>query len=138
MSWRSRFFEYRAYRELLNEYYERDQNFLWTAAPKPTMSDSNYHLNFPHEALGAGADSVRKELAAQRIFVHTESEPFFDAADVMRMGRDLFVCNSFTTNRKGYDWLRRHFNARGIRVHFLDFPDDTAPLHLDVNFVVRE
>jgi hypothetical protein len=55
--------------------------------------------------------------------------------DVMRLGRDLFVCNSFTTNRKGYDWLRRHYNQRGIRVHFIDFPDDTAPMHLDVNFV---
>lgn len=53
----------------------------------------------------------------------------------MRLGRDLFVCNSFTTNRKGYDWLRRHFNRRGLRVHFVDFPDDTAPMHLDVNFV---
>ena len=53
----------------------------------------------------------------------------------MRCGRDLFVCNSSTTNRKGYDWLRRHFNRQGLRVHLLDFPDDTAPMHLDVNFV---
>ena len=36
---------------------------------------------------------------------------------------------------QGYDWLRRHYNQKGIRVHLLDFPDDTAPMHLDVNFV---
>jgi len=75
------------------------------------------------------------ELIKKRIYCHTEAEPIFDAADVVRFGRDLFVCNSFTSNRKGYDWLRRHFNSRGLRVHFLDFPEDTAPLHLDVNFV---
>lgn len=138
MSWRSRFFEYRAYRELLNEYFERDPEFLWTAGPKPTMNDAIYHLNFPHEALddlAAGTEQSRAQLAENRIFCHTEAEPIFDAADVMRIGKDLFVCNSFTTNRKGYDWLRRHFNRRGLRVHFIDFPSDTAPMHLDVNFI---
>ena len=135
MSWRARFFEYRAYRALLNEYFERDPSFLWTAGPKPTMNDALYHHGFPHEAQGDDTDTARKDLAAARVFCHTEAEPVFDAADVMRLGRDLFVCNSFTTNRKGYDWLRRHFNRRGLRVHFIDFPDDTAPMHLDVNFV---
>eukprot|EP00928_Gymnodinium_smaydae_P020963 TRINITY_DN1811_c0_g2_i1.p1 TRINITY_DN1811_c0_g2~~TRINITY_DN1811_c0_g2_i1.p1 ORF type:complete len:719 (+),score=118.44 TRINITY_DN1811_c0_g2_i1:115-2271(+) len=135
MSWRSRFFEYRAYRELLNEYFEGDPNFIWSAAPKPTMKDSLYHTAFPHEAKGDAADQKRAILAEKRLYVHTESEPIFDAADVMRVGRDLFVCNSYTTNRKGYDWLRRHFNGKGLRVHFFDFPDDTAPMHLDVNFV---
>lgn len=135
MSWRARFFEYRAYRSLLNEYWERDPNFLWTAGPKATMADSLYHTDFPFEAAQPGAESERAQLAAKRIFCHTEAEPIFDAADVMRLGKDIFVCNSFTTNRKGYDWLRRHFNRRGLRVHFMDFPDDTAPMHLDVNFV---
>jgi len=135
MSWRARFFEYRAYRALLNEYFERDPNFQWTAGPKPTMSDHLYHRGFPHEAKGKESDCLRMQLAEKRIYVHTEAEPIFDAADVVRCGRDLFVCNSFTTNRKGYDWLRRHFNKRGLRVHFLDFPKDTAPMHIDVLFV---
>lgn len=100
MSWRARFFEYRAYRSLLNEYFERDPNFVWTAGPKPTMNDAMYRSDFPHEARGEEADRLRKELAQKRIFCHTETEPIFDAADVMRLGRDLFVCNSFTTNRK--------------------------------------
>jgi glycine amidinotransferase len=135
MSWRSRFFEYRAYRSLLNEYFELDPNFVWTAAPKPTMTDAMFMKDFPHEARGGEADNRRQILAEHRIFCHTEAEPIFDAADVMRLGKDLFVCNSFTTNRKGYDWLRRHYNQRGLRVHFFDFPADTAPMHLDVNFV---
>lgn len=135
MSWRSRFFEYRAYRELLNEYFERDPNFVWTAAPKPTMNDDLFRLDFPHEAFGEDADTCRAELAERRVYCHTEAEPIFDAADCMRFGKDIFVLNSFTTNRKGYDWLRRHFNQKGLRVHFIDFPADTAPMHMDVNFV---
>jgi len=135
MSWRSRFFEYRAYRSLLNEYFERDPNFVWAAAPKPTMNDELYRLDFPHEAKGGDANSERAILAEQRVYCHTETEPIFDAADCMRFGKDMFVVNSFTTNRKGYDWLRRHYNRKGIRVHFIDFPDDTAPMHMDVNFV---
>ena len=124
MSWRSRFFEYRAYRSLLNEYFEEDPNFVWTAAPKPTMRSELYTMDFPHEARGSEADESREILAEHRIYCHTEAEPIFDAADVMRLGKDLFVCNSFTTNRKGYDWLRRHYNQKGLRVHFFDFPKD--------------
>ena len=41
MAWRSRFFEYRAYRSLLKEYFQ--QGAKWTTAPKPTMNDKLYH-----------------------------------------------------------------------------------------------
>ena len=48
MAWRSRFFEYRAYRPLLNEYFK--QGAKWTTAPKPLMSDDLFDqvniLNF--------------------------------------------------------------------------------------------
>ncbi len=40
MAWRSRFFEYRAYRSLIKEYF--DAGAKWTAAPKPTMADALY------------------------------------------------------------------------------------------------
>lgn len=130
MSWRSRFFEYRAYRALLNEYFERDPNFIWTAAPKPTMNGSLYHSNFPDYA-----EKIREEFLEKRIYCHTETEPIFDAADIVRLGRDLFVRNCFTANRKGYDWLRRHFNKRGLRVHLIDLPKDLSPVHLDADFV---
>ena len=40
MAWRSRFFEYRAYRPLLKEYFKRGAK--WTTAPKPLMSDDLY------------------------------------------------------------------------------------------------
>ncbi|GAX74636.1 hypothetical protein CEUSTIGMA_g2084.t1 [Chlamydomonas eustigma] len=129
MSLRGRFFEYRCYRSLLNEYFERDPDFKWTSAPKPSMNDSMYRSDY----LTSSMD--RTELVSKRIYCTNETEPIWDAADIMRFGKDMFVLNSFTTNRKGYEWLKRHFNQRGLRVHFVDFPDDLAPMHIDTNFV---
>lgn len=40
MAWRSRFFEYRAYRSLCKEYFRAGAR--WTTAPKPQMSDELY------------------------------------------------------------------------------------------------
>ena len=40
MAWRSRFFEYRAYRHLMKEYFKAGAR--WTTAPKPTMEDALY------------------------------------------------------------------------------------------------
>lgn len=134
MSWRSRFFEYRAYRKMLNELFEEDGNWLWTAAPKPTMADSMYNLDYPVDPT-KDASPERRKLIESRIYCTKEAEPHFDAADVMRFGKDLFVNNSYTTNRKGYEWLRRHLSPKGFRVHFFDFPQDYAPMHVDTNFV---
>ncbi len=45
MAWRSRFFEYRAYRPLLKEYFS--QGAKWTTAPKPQMCDELYDYSYP-------------------------------------------------------------------------------------------
>ena len=39
----------------------------------------------------------------------TEQEPLFDAAEVLRFGKDLFYHNNFTSNLKGLDWLKDIF-----------------------------
>lgn len=54
----------------------------------------------------------------------------FDAADVLKLGRDLIVQHGLTTNRKGIEWLRRHTKSRGYRVHEIHFPDDLLPIHI--------
>ena len=74
----------------------------------------------------------RLRMVAARDFVTTEAEPLFDAADVLRFGRDLFVQHGFTTNLTGIEWLRRHFP--GHRVHALNFPGDPYPIHIDATF----
>ena len=87
MAWRSRFFEYRAYRPLIKEYFK--QGAKWTTAPKPQMTDQLYDTQYPMEDV-----MERHALAAQGKFVTTEFEPCFDAADFIRAGRDIFVQRS--------------------------------------------
>ena len=59
-------------------------------------------------------EAKRLEWAAEKFFVTTEEEPLFDAADVLRFGRDLVVQHGFTTNLKGIDWLRATFPSTGF------------------------
>ena len=40
MAWRARFFEYRAYRRLIKDYFRRGAK--WCTPPKPQMSDDLY------------------------------------------------------------------------------------------------
>ncbi|XP_034638894.1 glycine amidinotransferase, mitochondrial isoform X4 [Trachemys scripta elegans] len=87
MAWRARFFEYRAYRPVIKDYFHRGAK--WTTAPKPTMADELYDQDYPIHSV-----QDRHKLAAQGKFVTTEFEPCFDAADFIRAGRDIFVQRS--------------------------------------------
>ena len=88
MAWRSRFFEHRAYRPLIKEYF--NQGAKWTTAPKPQMSDKLYDQDYP---TGKSYEECL-ELVTQGKFVTTEFEPCFDAADFMRAGTDIFAQRS--------------------------------------------
>lgn len=115
MSWRSRYFENIAYKSLLLEYFKNGAR--WTAAPKPRMLEGlwcNDHKQEPYR------------------YIISESEPAFDAADVTRCGRDLFVQRSHATNRLGFEWLCRHF-APDYRCHLLEVQDELA-IHIDATF----
>ncbi len=98
MSYRCRWFEYLCYRPLMQKYWEEDPNFKHEAAPKPRLTDADYHANYLSEKIGV---QQRLEWAEQKHFVTTEEEPLFDAADVLRFGKDLVVQHGFTTNLVG-------------------------------------
>ena len=66
-------------------------------------------------------------------YVTTEVEPVFDAADITRCGRDVFMQRSQVTNDAGIEWVRRHLGD-GYRVHKVEFHDD-RPIHIDATFV---
>ena len=87
MAWRSRFFEYRAYRSLIKEYFHGGAK--WTTAPKPQMSDELYDQEYPIKNV-----QDRQKLAMAGKFVTTEFEPCFDAADFIRAGKDIFAQRS--------------------------------------------
>jgi glycine amidinotransferase len=95
---RARYFELFGLRPLLQEYFLNGAN--WLAAPRPRLPDDL----FPLTPLGLPDLS--------------ESEPVFDAANVLRLGRDIFYQVSRSGNELGLRWLKSTVRLLGdIRVH---------------------
>ena len=126
MSYRCRWFEYLAYRPLLEKYYKEDKNMRWESAPKPRLTDSSYKSNYLSDGI---TEEERYKKIENRDMILTEKEPLFDAAEILRFGKDLFYHNNFTSNLSGLDWLQRHFPNH--RVHQINLPGDLIPTHID-------
>ena len=91
-SFRCRYFEYLAYWPLMKQYFDEDPEFLWTQAPRPRLTDASYKHNYYDEKITLEERLVR---TANKDFVTTEVEPMWDAADLMRMGKDIFEANDW-------------------------------------------
>jgi len=122
MSMRARIFEFRAYRNLVHEYWT--QGAKWTSAPKPRLTDLSFVPNYPE------FDSKeRLEEIAKGNYGLTEVEPLWDAADFLRMGKDIIGQVSLATNKSGIDWVRKHIGPQ-YRVHTMPF-NTNRPRHID-------
>jgi N-dimethylarginine dimethylaminohydrolase len=95
---RSRTQETFSYRSLLVDYMKSGAK--WISAPKPRLLDSLF-------------EGVDLERATPR-----NDEPAFDAANVLRFGRDLIYLVSGTGNEMGGQWLQSIL-GEDYRVHFL-------------------
>lgn len=131
MSFRSRWYEYLCYRPLLEQYFKEDPNFSFAAAPKPRLTDSTYKEGF-WEEWEAISEEEKWERAEKSEWLPTEKEPLFDAADVARFGKDLFVQQSMVTNRSGIDWLQRHYPDH--RIHMVRYKE-ILPWHIDSTLI---
>lgn len=122
MAQRARYFEFRAYRSLLTEYFRSGAR--WTAAPKPLLRDE----------LFIERDSEREEpFDFSSAPLLRETEPVFDAACFTRCGRDIFWQPDLVSNQFGADWLGRHLGP-GFRIHRIEFHVFT-PTHIDTTLV---
>ena len=83
---RSRYFETFSYKDLLIDYLKNGAK--WLSAPKPRLLDTDFN----YENL---AESVLKN-----------NEPVFDAANVLRAGKDIFYLVSDSGNEMGGQWLQ--------------------------------
>ncbi|MEH0293427.1 amidinotransferase [Agrobacterium sp. CCNWLW71] len=99
MSMRSRFFEPFAYKNLLIEYLKSGAR--WISAPKPRLLDTMYNATDPES------------------FALLENEPVFDAANCLRIGRDILYQVSDTGNKLGAEWLQSTLGS-DYRVHACD------------------
>jgi len=95
---RSRYFELFNLRPLFQDYLRRGAT--WLAAPRPQLLDELYERD----------DEGRPLLG--------EAEPAFDAANVLRFGRDLIYQVSRSGNELGLEWLRSILRLVGdVRIH---------------------
>jgi len=113
MALRSRYFEPFAYRKHLLEYFESGAN--WISAPKPRLLD----------------DAYRNSREDSEIIANVE--PIFDAANVLRIGRDILYLVSRSGNELGYAWLKRILGD-GYRVHAVRGVYDGT--HIDTTITV--
>jgi N-dimethylarginine dimethylaminohydrolase len=93
---RSRYFETVAYKDILLNYMKSGSR--WISAPKPRLLDELYNDSDPSQ-------SVLRNL-----------EPVFDAANVLRAGRDIFYLVSDSGNELGCQWLQNTLGEQ-YRVH---------------------
>jgi glycine amidinotransferase len=118
---------------LLEQYFIEDPGFIWESAPKPRLTEASfYDPDFWIKFEQLSEEQKWLTYGAKRRWNLTEAEPLFDAADVGRFGKDLFVQRSTVTNAAGIDWLRRHYSNH--RIHEVNFYNN-APMHIDVAFV---
>jgi len=122
MAWRTRYFEAQAYHPLLHDYFRRGAR--WIAAPKSRRDDAFFNRAY---------DPDRPTYSGKRDFPIHNTEIAFDAADFVRMGRDILVQRSHVTNDLGIEWLRRHVGSE-YRIHVVEF-DDPHPMHIDTTIV---
>jgi glycine amidinotransferase len=121
MAQRARYFEFRAYRSLLKNYFVRSAR--WTTAPTPRMSEALYR----ERSQGGEPFDIRSAPLL------TEFEPAFDAACFARFGRDIFWQPDLVSNEFGAQWLRRHLGST-FRIHRITFREPT-PTHIDTTLV---
>jgi len=107
---RSRAQETFSYRALLVDYLKSGAK--WYAAPRPMLLDSLFEVDL--------ARPTPRNL-----------EPAFDAANVLRLGRDLIYLVSGTGNELGGQWLQTILGEK-FRVHFLK--DVYFGSHIDSTF----
>lgn len=107
---RSRSLEVFSYRDLLLEYSASGAR--WYSAPKPMLLDSLFEFE--------------RERPVPR-----DDEPAFDAANVLRLGRDLLYLVSGTGNERGGVWLQSMLGD-GFNIHFLK--DVYYGSHIDSTF----
>jgi glycine amidinotransferase len=144
---RARWYEYLHMRPIFEKYFKEDPNFLWTAAPKPRLTDESYEKNYYHNFNKIWTMEEKTKRFLDWKFHLTEKEPLWDAADGCRCGKDIFWMCSSVTNRSGLDWLKRYFGAKGIRIHPIQFNSTAAaehsftdyflhPWHIDISLLI--
>jgi len=142
---RSRHFERYNLRPIFERFFKEDPEVLHFAAPPAMLTDESYVKNYFYDYANTWSDEIKRQKLHDWDFQLTDKEPLWDAADCTRLGKDIFMLASSTTNRAGFDWVKRMFAALGVRVHLAEFDtpwplgpglhDNYHPWHIDTTFI---
>jgi glycine amidinotransferase len=109
---RARYFETFAFRPIIEAYAARGAHAI--AAPKPMLGEASFDPSVAHGL--------------------SDREVLFDAANCVRLGRDVFLDVNRSANRRAVAWLERTLRGLvddSIRVHLMCLGTD----HVDVTLV---
>lgn len=105
---RFRLFETYAFQELFYETFYED-GFKWISAPLPKLKGEYIHeINSSRSELESVEDRLHQRLShgLSETFHHLDDEEvIFDAANIIRLGRDVLFLISSTGNNKAVKWL---------------------------------
>ena len=108
----SRFYEASSLYDIWYDYFNSGSGFKWISAPKPMLPENPLtplYVDGSKERILTEEDFKHKELSGGRLEkLHklNEKEIYFEAANTVRMGRDLLYLVSTSGNNKGAKWLQ--------------------------------
>ena len=112
----SRYFETTTYYDIFYENYFND-GFKWIAAPKPLLNyDVLEPMKVKEDTIEAKRYSELTKGKKETFHKLSENEILFEAANTMRMGKDLLYLASSSGNIKGANWLQQVL-PNDYRVH---------------------
>lgn len=136
---RQRFYEYLYMRPLFEKYFKEDPNARWTSAPRPRLTDASYVPNYFYDFYNEWNEEEKVRRYNEKRWQLTEQEPLWDAADMIRAGKDIFLQPSSVNNALGRSWLKRHLTGQGFRLHEVRFDSLNVghyqPWHIDASLV---
>ncbi|MEV0275696.1 glycine amidinotransferase [Streptomyces sp. NPDC050610] len=106
---RSRYFETQFLTPVFADYFR--QGARWTVMPRPLMTDASFDPSYAKRT--ATAEPIGEPQASPYDVGH---EMMFDAAQCLRLGRDIVANISTANHALGVDWLERHLDGR-FRIH---------------------
>ena len=129
----TRYFESEYYKPLLYSLWRQDSSMKWLQPPKPTCSPKSMFNDIDFWEKTTVKDYQRQGFANSGYKTNlNENEIAFDAADMIRLGKDVLYKKSASANNQGLYWLRRTFPH--LRFHMMHFPTDGS-YHLDASIV---
>jgi len=106
---RGRYYETFSYRSILMDYLKAGAK--WYSSPKPMLKDSLFDVDHSYP-------------------IPKNDEPVFDAANVLRFGRDILYLVSSTGNQMGAQWLQailgNEFRVHPCKINYLGSHIDTS------------